>query len=80
MFEFPASGGIVTSSTFRTVKLYRYAVADSLLTLIGMLAVVGFVVYFTVEEIYEIMYFRKDYVTVFWNYVDFGIVAVSRYL
>eukprot|EP00102_Acyrthosiphon_pisum_P011655 XP_008180466.2 PREDICTED: polycystin-2-like isoform X2 [Acyrthosiphon pisum] len=77
VFEFPASGGIVSSSTFRTVKLYRYAVADSLFTLIGMLAVVGFVVYFTVEEIFEIMYFRKDYATVFWNYVDFGIVALG---
>lgn len=79
VFEFPASGGIVSSSSFRTVKLYRYAVADSVLTLIGMLAVVGFIVYFTAEEIFEIMYFKKDYIYVFWNYVDFSIVIVSLY-
>ncbi|XP_050055561.1 polycystin-2-like [Aphis gossypii] len=77
VFEFPASGGIVSSSSFRTVKLYRYAVADSVLTLIGMLAAVGFIIYFTVEEVFEIMYFKKDYIYVFWNYIDFSIVALG---
>ncbi|XP_060854268.1 polycystin-2 isoform X1 [Rhopalosiphum padi] len=42
-----------------------------------MLAVVGFIVYFTVEEVFEIMYFRKHYIYVFWNYVDFSIVALG---
>lgn len=78
VFEFPASGGVIPSSSFRTVKLYRYMVTNSIFTLVGMLAVVGFVVYFTIEELYEMMYFRQDYFTVFWNIIDFAIVIVSR--
>ncbi|VVC36763.1 Polycystic kidney disease type 2 protein,Polycystin cation channel, PKD1/PKD2 [Cinara cedri] len=77
VFEFPASGGIVPSSSFRTVKLYRYAVADSLLDLFMMLAVVAFLVYFTVEELNEMAYFRLDYFTVFWNIIDFSIVVLG---
>jgi hypothetical protein len=78
VFEFPASGGIVPSYSFRTVKLYRYAVADTILSLVGMCTVVMFIVYFTLEEILEISYFRLRYFTKFWNDVDFGILLVSR--
>ncbi|XP_025414980.1 polycystin-2-like isoform X2 [Sipha flava] len=77
VFEFPASGGIVPSYSFRTVKLYRYAVADTILSLVGMCTVVMFIVYFTLEEILEISYFRLRYFTKFWNDVDFGILLLG---
>lgn len=78
VFEFPASGGIIPSSSFRTAKLYQYFVTDSIITLVGMLLLVGFLVYFTIEERYEIAYFRWNYITVFWNVIDFFIVFVSE--
>lgn len=74
VFEFPAAGGVVPSSAFRTVRPYRYAVAD---TPFALAAVVAYVVYFTVEELFEMAYFRLRYFAAFWNVIDLGIVVVS---
>lgn len=80
VFEFPASGGIVPSSSFRTIQLYQYVVADSLTTLVLTFIVIGFVAYYSLEEVYELIYFQRDYFTLFWNVIDFGIVVVSLIL
>lgn len=37
----------------------------------------GFAVFYTLEEIREIIYYELKYVTLFWNYVDLTIIAVN---
>lgn len=77
MFEFPASGGVIPSSSFRTVKLYEHAVADTKVALAAMTVTALFVVYYTAVELFELHYFGLKYFAVFWNVVDFCIVFVS---
>lgn len=71
MFEFPAWGGIIPSSLFLTIKLHQFT------SKVMYIIIIVFIIYLTVEEIFEILYFRLDYIKIFWNYVDFGIVVVS---
>ncbi|CAF4443225.1 unnamed protein product, partial [Adineta steineri] len=53
MFEFPAVGGIVTSSKFRAVKLIRYVNVFDYFVLSCEFLLLLFVVYYTIEEILE---------------------------
>lgn len=77
VFELPASGGVVPSSSFRAVHLYQYVVTDKISTLVAMIFFILFLIYYTLEEIFELLYFRKRYFVTFWNLVDFFIVVVS---
>ena len=62
MFEFPAVGGIVTSSKFRAVKLLRYVNAFDYFVLVCEIIFLLFIIYYTIEEALEVnfsFYFRN---------------------
>ena len=51
VFEFPATGGVLASFRFRTVKLLQYVTGWDFCTLATGLVFVAFVIYYLVEEI-----------------------------
>ena len=51
--EFPTTGGALTSSQFRTVKLLRYVTSWDYFVLACECIFVVFLVYYTIEEILE---------------------------
>ncbi|XP_056626332.1 polycystin-2 isoform X1 [Triplophysa dalaica] len=75
--EFPATGGVVTSWQFQTVRLIRYV--SSWDYFVGMCEVSFclFVLYYLVEEFLEIRLHRLRYFKSLWNCLDVLIVALS---
>lgn len=55
LFEFPAVGGLVTSSKFRAVKLIRYVNAFDYFVLCCEFFFALFIVYYTIEEGLEVI-------------------------
>jgi len=58
MFEFPAVGGLITSSTFRTVKLIRYVDSFDYFVLACEIIFLLFIAYYTIEEVLEVRIIR----------------------
>ncbi len=58
MFEFPAVGGLLTSSIFRTVKLIRYVDTFDYFVLVCEIIFVLLIIYYTIEEILEVRIIR----------------------
>jgi len=56
IFEFPAVGGLITSSIFRTVKLIRYVQSFDYFVLACEIFFVLFIIYYTIEEILEVKF------------------------
>jgi polycystin 2 len=52
--EFPASGGVVPSYTFRTTKLIRYVTALDYFIMACEIMYIIFIVYYGIEEIIEV--------------------------
>jgi hypothetical protein len=57
IFEFPAVGGLITSSIFRTVKLIRYVQSFDYFVLACEIFFVLFIIYYTIEEILEVKFY-----------------------
>jgi hypothetical protein len=62
MFEFPAVGGLLTSSIFRTVKLIRYVDTFDYFVLVCEIIFVLLIIYYTIEEILEVRIIRFVFV------------------
>lgn len=77
IFEFPPTGGVIPSSNFYTLKLIRYATALDMFVLGCELIFIGFILYYTIEEVQEIKYYRMKSFTRWWNYIDFSILLVN---
>jgi hypothetical protein len=56
IFEFPAVGGLITSSIFRTVKLIRYVQAFDYFVLACEILFLIMIIYYTIEEILEVRF------------------------
>jgi hypothetical protein len=52
--EFPATGGVISSSLFRTVKLIRYVTPMDYFVLACEIIFGVFIVYYTIEEGLEV--------------------------
>ena len=50
VFEFPATGGVLCMSSFRTVKLFQYVTGWDFFTLGTGLVFVAFTIYYLIEE------------------------------
>lgn len=59
IFEFPAVGGVITSSNFRAVKLIRYVETFDYFVLGCEILFIMFIIYYTIEEILEVRTIRK---------------------
>ncbi|XP_067128967.1 polycystin-2-like [Centruroides vittatus] len=77
VFEFPATGGMIPSWSFRTVKLLRYVSASDYIVLGCEIAFCVFIIYYTIEEILEIKKNKCSYFKGFWNLMDLLVVITS---
>ncbi|XP_077381298.1 polycystin-2 [Festucalex cinctus] len=77
LVEFPATGGVVTSWQFQTVRLIRYM--SSWDYFVGLCEVMFclFILYYVVEEALEIRIHRLHYFRNLWNCLDVFIVTLS---
>lgn len=64
------------SSEVHSLKLIRYVTAWDYFILGMEIIFIGFIIFYTAEEIREILYFKWRYLTKFWNYIDITIVTV----
>lgn len=74
--EFPATGGVVTSWQFQTVRLIRYVSSWDYFVGVCEVAFSLFVLYYVVEEALEIRIHRLHYFKSLWNCLDVFIVMV----
>lgn len=77
VFEFPATGGVIPSSYIQTLKFIRYVNTWDFVVLAMEFLLYGFILFYTAEEIREVVYFRWRYFTFFWNYIDLAILIVK---
>jgi polycystin 2 len=59
--EFPATGGVIPSFTFRTTKLIRYVTTFDYFIMACEIAYIVFIIYFAVEELIEVLSLQNDY-------------------
>lgn len=76
LLELPASGGVLPSYVFYTYNLLRYhgTYGTVLAILEGIL--VGFIIYYIVEELIELIRVRLRYFSSFWNIVDIVLLSL----
>uniref|UniRef100_A0A1A7WAE6 Polycystin-2 n=3 Tax=Iconisemion striatum TaxID=60296 RepID=A0A1A7WAE6_9TELE len=77
LVEFPATGGVVTSWQFQTVRLIRYVSSWDYFVGVCEVAFCLFILYYVVEEVLEIHIHRLHYFKSMWNCLDVLIVALS---
>ncbi|XP_047434835.1 polycystin-2 isoform X2 [Mugil cephalus] len=77
LVEFPATGGVVTSWQFQTVRLIRYVTSWDYFVGVCEVAFCLFILYYVVEEVLEIHIHRLHYFKSLWNCLDVFIVALS---
>ncbi|XP_069834369.1 polycystin-2 isoform X2 [Dendropsophus ebraccatus] len=77
LVEFPATGGLVTSWQFQTVKLIHYVSAFDYFLAACEIAFCLFILYYIVEEFLEIRNHRLHYFQSLWNCLDIVIIALS---
>lgn len=77
LVEFPATGGVVTSWQFQTVRLIRYMSSWDYFVAVCEVAFCLFILYYVVEEVLEIRIHRLHYFKSLWNCLDVLIVALS---
>ncbi|XP_037621018.1 polycystin-2 isoform X1 [Sebastes umbrosus] len=77
LVEFPATGGVVTSWQFQTVRLIRYLSSWDYFVGLCEVAFCLFILYYLVEEVLEIRIHRLHYFKSLWNCLDVLIVVLS---
>ncbi|XP_040003040.1 polycystin-2 isoform X2 [Xiphias gladius] len=75
--EFPATGGVVTSWQFQTVRLMRYVSSWDYFVGVCEVAFCLFILYYLVEEVLEIRIHRLHYFKSLWNCMDVLILVLS---
>ncbi|XP_029356804.1 polycystin-2 isoform X2 [Echeneis naucrates] len=75
--EFPATGGVVTSWQFQTVRLMRYVSSWDYFVGVCEVAFCLFILYYVVEEVLEIRIHRMHYFRNLWNCLDVLILVLS---
>ncbi|CAJ1052439.1 polycystin-2 isoform X1 [Xyrichtys novacula] len=75
--EFPATGGVLTSWEFQTVRLIRYTSSWDYFVGVCEVAFCLFILYYVVEEVLEINIHRLHYFKSLWNCLDVLIVLMS---
>ena len=77
VFEFPATGGIITSNDIQIVRLLKYAEYSDYMLLATEGIFILFIIYYCVEELFEIMEHGFAYFTVFGNILDIVVIGTS---
>ncbi|KAM9329984.1 polycystin-2 [Gastrophryne carolinensis] len=77
LVEFPATGGLITSWNFQTVKLIHYYSTFDYFLAACEIAFCIFILYYIVEEFLEIHMHRLYYFRSLWNCLDVVIIVLS---
>ncbi|XP_018023502.1 polycystin-2 [Hyalella azteca] len=77
VFELPATGGVIPSWTFRTVKLLRYVSAFDYFIMACEFIFCFFILYYLVEEAIEISVLKWSYFKTVWNILDLLVILLS---
>ncbi|XP_065670022.1 polycystin-2-like protein 1 isoform X5 [Hydra vulgaris] len=77
LFEFPATGGCLTFSTFRTLKLLRYVTTMDHFVMACEGLFIVFIVYYFIEESLEIKRHGKKYFSDMWNILDLVVIGMG---
>ncbi|XP_060913704.1 polycystin-2 isoform X1 [Labrus mixtus] len=77
LVEFPATGGVLTSWEFQTVRLIRFVSSWDYFLAVCEVAFCIFILYYVVEEVLEIRIHRLHYFKSLWNCLDVLIVVLS---
>uniref|UniRef100_A0A8C4QNU7 Polycystic kidney disease 2-like 1 n=1 Tax=Eptatretus burgeri TaxID=7764 RepID=A0A8C4QNU7_EPTBU len=77
--EFPVTGGALTSSQFRTVKLLRYVTTYDYFIMGCEIVFCVFILYYIVEEILELRIHAFAYFHSVWNCLDILVIALSLF-
>ena len=77
LFEFPATGGIRPLSDIQIIKLLKYAERTDFLLLASELIFIVFILYYCVEELFEIHEHGWAYFSVFGNVLDIVVIGTS---
>ncbi|XP_059903506.1 polycystin-2 isoform X1 [Gadus macrocephalus] len=77
LVEFPATGGVVTSWQFQTVRLIRYTSSWDYFVGVCEVAFCIFILYYVVEEVLEIHIHRLHYFKNLWNCMDVLMIMLS---
>ena len=75
--EFPPTGGVLASSSFRTVKLIRYLTPMDYFVLACEIIFILFLVYYSIEEALEIKIHKLKYFTEVWNVLDIVTLLIA---
>ncbi|XP_076348881.1 polycystin-2-like protein 1 isoform X3 [Tachypleus tridentatus] len=77
VFEFPATGGMIPSWSFRTVKLLRYVSVFDYIVLACECIFSFLIIYYVVEEFIEIKDNSCKYFKSIWNLLDILVILIS---
>ncbi|XP_043203547.1 polycystin-2-like isoform X1 [Amphibalanus amphitrite] len=77
IFEFPATGGMIPSSSFRTVKLLRYVTPFDYFVMACEWIFAFFVLYYIVEEVLEVRKMKCAYFKSVWNILDILVIGIA---
>ena len=77
-FEFMATGGVIPSWNFRTVKLLRYVTPFDYFIMACEFIFCFFILYYIVEEVMEIRLNGCSYFASVWNILDIVVVGVRQ--
>ncbi|XP_061888926.1 polycystin-2 [Entelurus aequoreus] len=77
LVEFPATGGVVTSWQFQSVRLIRYVSSWDYFVALCEVMFCLFILYYVVEEALEIRIHRLHYFRSLWNCLDVAMVTLS---
>uniref|UniRef100_T1INT4 EF-hand domain-containing protein n=1 Tax=Strigamia maritima TaxID=126957 RepID=T1INT4_STRMM len=77
VMEMPPTGGVIPSSSLRTVRLIRYIDDFDYFVLGCEIMFCLFLVYYIIEEIVELMRMGCKYFKMFWTYIDLTAIILS---
>ncbi|XP_076365526.1 polycystin-2-like isoform X2 [Tachypleus tridentatus] len=77
VFEFPATGGMIPSWSFRTVKLLRYVNPFDYFIMGCEILFSVFILYYIIEEAIEIKKNKCNYFKSIWNILDIVVIVLS---
>ncbi|XP_060524738.1 polycystin-2-like isoform X2 [Cylas formicarius] len=78
-FEFPPSGGVVAGASFNAARLTSLDGRREWALRVVLYAFAACMLYYTLEEVREIIYFGTEYLAQFWNYVDLFIILLTYF-
>lgn len=77
MAEFPATGGIITSWQFYSVKLLRYVSYYDYIIASCEITFCIFLIVFTTQEAQKVREFKSAYFKSVWNWLELLLLVVS---